>query len=516
MKKRYLFFFVLILSLFTLASCGTDPEPTCEERGDCPETEFEPGICNRDYTNVVCNDPTDWYATSTKGGKWEFNLTKFDGKGMPIRIFVGLLSENDPSVSDYSGTRATEKQELIEKIEAAYKVDIQFVQYPDEAAWGPSRVQWVSQQATAGTYLGEVFLLDSNWITTLAGALAKLDDTRSSSKNDLFDKINYTQDPSYTQMVKMGSGVYGYTPGTPRPDTFLYYNQDLVDQYGLEDPATLWNEGKWDYAKFLSYLQNAEKQLPAASYSFNGDFVYVAEGMIAARGYSFIESVSGGASALVNLDNQNSIDLYNDLRAIYQAGYWDPNGTSTVSASFATGQALFETGGMWFYNSTMRFQGKGLKVSAVPYPTRTGDGAAKAHYTQPTGFSSTWGIANLSNASNGLTAEIVLRILDDMNRGLIPSEAAQSADPLEIYRAYLEARIDNQESVKAVLSVQNSNTYLELLEYISMSAGRGSHYLFNGYWLVGPNLIKTKDISVSGKLTEISNIYRDQVQQLFG
>ena len=48
-------------------------------------------------------------------------------------------------------------------------------------------------------------------------------------------------------LTSIDNKIYGYSNEKIHADFFLYYNQDLIEEYNLEDPATLWNNGEWDW-----------------------------------------------------------------------------------------------------------------------------------------------------------------------------------------------------------------------------------------------------------------------------
>ena len=111
----------------------------------------------------------------------------------------------------------------------------------------------------------------------------------SRTKKGYFADFNYTQDKVYMDMTSIQSKTYGYLLGEARPDFYLYYNQDLIDNYNLPDPATLWNQGKWDWTAFTTLLSLAKTKLPEGSYAMGGVAADVIQGLVAARGGKFVD-----------------------------------------------------------------------------------------------------------------------------------------------------------------------------------------------------------------------------------
>ncbi|MBQ3001518.1 MAG: InlB B-repeat-containing protein, partial [Bacilli bacterium] len=88
--------------------------------------------CAEDRTQEKCLDPNTF--------DWNYNRFEFDGKGMEIKLYVGIAAENDPFSSGFTGERASERQVVQTNVEDEYNVKIAWTEYPAEAAWGPSRV----------------------------------------------------------------------------------------------------------------------------------------------------------------------------------------------------------------------------------------------------------------------------------------------------------------------------------------------------------------------------------------
>lgn len=459
--------------------------------------------CSEDRNQDKCLDPTTF--------DWDYNRFGFDGKKMEIKIYVGIAAENDPSQTGFTGERREDRQRVRTDVEAAYNVTIKYEEYPADAAWGPSRVAWIQNQKTVNKYSGHIFLIDSNWISTLKknGSIAELYNT--SKKTGLFKDINYEQDPSFLKMTSANGKVYGYSNGSVRPDTFLYYNQDLVDKLGLEDPATLWNEGKWDYAKFVEFADAAKAQLGDESTVLSGEYVRMAQGFLAASGGRFVDAETN----TVLLTNQKTLDTFNNLKNLYAKGQIDKaSGSNDVSDKFREGKAIFNTGSLWFLSSTLRFKDQcDFKISVVPYPTAEGDGAAKETFQIPMGYEATWAFQPVENGENGLSTKVLLNMLDDLFAAVPPESKTTSLDKEAKYRAFLAKRIDSEASVNALMSVQASKyQYLDLLELVSMTAGEGSHYKLNGFWLNFPSL--KEDGDPASQLAALQPIYQKTLEEI--
>lgn len=464
------------------------------------------------------------------GWEWNYNRLDFDGKGMEIVLLSGASEEVDPFNNDFTGERKVDKQKQLTKIEQAYNIDIVIKNYPDSAAWGPSRVQWLNDNAASNTLLaqGHIFTISSDWVPSLkqGNSIAELENTVK--KSGIFTDLNYVQTKEKNQQYSVGVKVYGYSAGEAHADYFLYYNQQLVKDYGLEDPATLWNEGRWDWSDFYSYITNAQAAFDARSeekiYAFGGFINDIARGMLAARGHKLIDNESG----TVLFTNPNTVQLYNDLREIHAAGMWAIDSYSAdVSQSFVKGLQLFAHGQLWFLSSEMRFKDQtGFNIGLVPYPTAEGaaraDGEVVPGYLVPMGADSGYAFPNVTNGQNGLTTAVLVNIADDFTRGLVPEFDSTEMSSRDQYIAFLSKRIQGDDAIvteiiNAVMSIEDNVKeygYTDYMDIVSKSVGGGSDWNLDGFATWGMSLVTKQDVNPSVTLQSKKDIYQQALDEI--
>ena len=439
---------------------------------------------------------------------WDFNQVGFDGKGMNINIAVGLTTEYDPFDANFSGTRKTDRQAHQRALEAAYNVKLNYKQYGDEAAWGPNRVNAIIEGHIQNNRLADIYLLASAWVPTIAktGAIVPL--------QEYFLDYDYEQARPYRQASTYRSQVYGFSPGDPRPDMFMYFNVDLLEAAGLPNPAQLWLDGQWDWSTFMALLAQA-KNSPALAgkYPFGGDSAEVVMGMVTSHGYNFINPVN----YQLLLASPNVYGIVEKVQSIKSLGYWEPAPEQTVSSDFKSGNTLFHSGDLWFLGSSMRFSNDiTFEIGAVPYPTRDGDAQDKLFHKLPILGLDTMGIANITSGQNGLNSEILFNILYDLYMGMRPANEGMTND--EVYRTYLEGKFDSELYVDAIMSVQEpTKQYFELVHVVSMSIGNGSHWTNSttGFYPLMNRIVynpATQNARVA--LEAVAQAYRDELVNL--
>ena len=524
LKKYFLFVVVMLFGIFTLVACGgdkpddggKDDDQTVTPGGDTGDKDDDKDDdkdvagdvnCALDRENELCLDPDTW--------GWDYNKDNWDGKGMEIEIMVLPVAEYDPGNADYKGERKQEKRALIAKVESEYNIDIVYKDYPAEAPWGPERVKWIANGVMAGNDVGDIFLIDSSWIPTLQrnSAIAELLNLKTGK--GIFTDYNYVQAENYNLMAKNQNKVYAYSSGDARPDHWLHYNQALIDQYNLPDPAKMWNDGNWTWSAFTDLLATAQAKFDQEAdkgqkWAFGGDYFEVVTGVVAARGGQFVKN------GVVLLENATVVQAYEDLQDIEDL-YWEPNGSTVSTTNFRDGLVLFQSGSMWFYGAAERWPATlDFGISAVPYPRMDDDPDLKK-YQIPVGYESMYAIRNVVNGENGLSAAILFNIMDDITNGLKPESASTALSPREKYYAYLEARIDSKDSIDAIMDVvfdRTGLTYFEMINVISMSVGDGSHYSENGIYPKTQAIITKEDNSPAVMLGQLQPIYQAKLDEL--
>ena len=472
------------------------------------------GNCALDRDNELCLDQARW--------SWDYNKNNWDGKGMVIEIMAYPASEIDPYNRYYNGERKTEKQALINKIEAEYNIDIVYKDYPAVAPWGSERIKWITNGVTEGLDVGDIFVIDSSWIPQLQekSAIAELYDLES--KTGIFKEYNYVQDQNYNFMSSVNNKVYAYSNEYLLPDFWLHYNQDLIDKYDLPDPATLWNNNEWTWSTFVDLLAAAQKAFDndldnVKKWAFGGDYFTNAKGFVASRGGQFVKKDK------VLLDDELVIKVYDDLQDIENL-YWEPKGSTVSSVDFRDGLVLFQTGQMWFYGAAERWPTKlDFGISAVPYPRQDDDPDLK-NYQIPVGYESMYAIRNITSEETGLTSSILFNILDDLSNGLKPEAFAASNKPKSIeseYYSYLEARLETTESVKAIMDIVFNHgdlIYLESIDLLSLLLSSPSSYgsAYSEYGLYGKSLsiITNEKQDPATQLSQIQPFYQAKLDEL--
>ena len=154
----------------------------------------------------------------------------------------------------------------------------------------------------------------------------------------------------------------------PTVDVGLYYNSDLVEQLGIENPAELFLNGEWTWTKFDQWATAAKSALTVMGddyYALGGVLANYAENMVPLNGGALINAKSGR----VAFHQTAALETYAFIKTLWEKGLFEPGGQFDAgSPSWQAGKVLMHPGSFWFLGYPDRWGGLNFKLSFVPYP----------------------------------------------------------------------------------------------------------------------------------------------------
>ena len=375
----------------------TDPK-TCSK---CGATEGSPLTCtshvdaNADNLCDNCGATIDSGSSAEYKPRWEPNqqTSGWKGNGMTVKILVLPKSSWDPFDPGYTGTNKKIMQKQIRNIEKAYDIDLVYEDWPDAAAWGPTRVEYIKTKTNSGDFAKEdvyVVNISSAWIPTLvkSGCLAELAslDSEFNAESGIFTEIGYQetyegsgeyvqgtylQHPANNQVASSMGKVYGYVNGNVRPDYFMYYNADMIAKAGMTDPAELWFRGEWTWSKFESYVADLQAALGEGKYALSVGFPEFVIGSTASTGNKIAT-----IKPFLGLTSTAVFERFQAIQRLYASGCYEKRTIENVSSGFLEKNVAIVHGELWFIGDETRFDSAvcDFTIGAVPYPTADNDG----------------------------------------------------------------------------------------------------------------------------------------------
>ena len=298
-----------------------------------------------------------------------------DMKGYKIIIMNAdsALKDIDPFLDAYIQSDKSYKQKAWNEIEAEYKCDISVEKYPDVAPWGPQRINWIIDNATAGTTQCDFGVVSGAWINKFGAANAAVD------TSEYFRKYGMNQiEPALKEITSYGDKYFGVSQGLNPSRTYvisgMYYNYGLIEKLGLESPAKLFNEGRWTYSGFKQWCIDAQKILSDGQYVIAGSPAHYWHGMVNAAGIKLADKTT----MELNISHSVAFTALEVLRDLVEEGCYAHELEGGLSVEdkvtpFRDGNALFQPGEFWFLKSDNRlpadlFGENSTKYGYVPFP----------------------------------------------------------------------------------------------------------------------------------------------------
>lgn len=392
-----------------------------------------------------------------------------DLKGYEIIIMnaASALGDIDPFLDNYTQSDKSYKQEAWTEVQENFNCKISVVAYPDEAPWGDKRVQWLITNATNGTSQCDLGTISTNWLYRFA-------EENGNAGVDVTDYyIKYGESQMSTILKEAGSfhqKIYvastGISPVSVNVDFGLYYNLALLEKLNLENPAKLFNEGKWTYSKFTEWVKNAQAQLGDAedAYALAGHPYYYWFGLTNAAGIK----VADTTATKVNISTTRSKEASAMMRDLYESGCVDPIGSWCESSSdnnaWFKGNTVMVTGYLWFVKNDNRWYktvfGEDTRFGYVPFPYP--DDMPKENTRISSSGLSAYLYVKGRQYPAGVTIEGVYQAVNQMYLDTIKK---QKADPLfdanAVLNSDLSKRIDDPESIEAIKFFDSNRLFFD-------------------------------------------------------
>jgi len=302
------------------------------------------------------------------------------------------LYEYDPFYEDdkgvvYQGLDIEQAKEAWEWVENEFNCHMEVVSYPADAAWGSPRWNYIIDQARNNQTVYDFCVIEDAYLTQMVQGGALIDLT------EWYDKYgNGIMAPDYKASGTYKGKLYTVHSGDSEVYNTCGVNLNLLEtvqnafpEKNIEEPAKLFNDGKWSFDTFYEYCKVFQECLDSLYnnqletkqyYCLSGMTTYYWVGMIDSSGVGLADTVS----MKVNLTGDIETEAGDLLYKMYEEGMIDP--ARQVDGKVQTwnqGHALFNTGEYWFFNDSLRWpsdlwgEGEATRYGYVPYPGKYAD-----------------------------------------------------------------------------------------------------------------------------------------------
>lgn len=383
------------------------------------------------------------------------------------------LGDIDPFLDTYTQPDKSYKQEAWREVETAYNCTISVVPYPADAPWGEPRINWLITNANQGTSQCDLGTVSTNWMYRFAeeNGNAAVDVTEYYMKygeNQM--SVILKESGSYHQKIYVAST--GVSPVAINVDFGLYYNLALLEKLGVENPAKMFNEGRWTYTNFAAWVRDAQAKLGSTEeepkYALGGHPYYWWFGLTNAGGVKVADTTAIKVNLLANCSKESSAML----SELYQEGCMDKVGSWCESASdgnaWFKGTCLMITGYMWFVKNASRWYcdndkkiwGEDTRFGYVPFPYP--DNMPKEQTRISTSGLSAYLYVRGREYPAGVTTEGIYQAVNQM---FLDTIKKQKEDPLFNVNSVLESvitkRIDDVNSIEAIKFFDSNRLFFD-------------------------------------------------------
>jgi uncharacterized repeat protein (TIGR02543 family) len=370
---------------------------------------------------------------------------------MTITIMVGSVCTMDPFADCYTKQDKLDRQARQNQVESVFHVDVLYRNYPTSAAWGPSRIAAILQANIAEAPMADLYAISSDWIAQLAKG-----DAIVSVSEYLYDH-GAQIDASYHEVGAYQNDIYGFHANPVTMSAGLFFNADLIEALGVDNPTQLYLDGNWNWTRFEAWATSVQAALELQGtdrYALGGRMSDYAQSMIPLNGGQLIDQ----QNERVSFTHLPALQTYDFLTGLYQDGLFEPNPMYDAgSLLWQTGKVAMHPGSLWFLNAANRWGYLSFEIGFVPYPVA--DDYTGAYRSPVSGIE----VMALANQNNAVKEEYVFQVWNALQ--LWPSEAERTASlELELANIFADERYRS-----AYLDVYD-HVFLDLIHALGISA----------------------------------------------
>jgi fructooligosaccharide transport system substrate-binding protein len=198
----------------------------------------------------------------------------------------------------------------------------------------------IIQQHISGNFEADFYNINSHYLGRLADAGAIRPITQF---------LDYLPDYYYdinTQFGTWKGEVYGIWPERINVNMGVYVNLDLIEEYGQDNPAELWEDGAWNWQALMDISANIKDNAPAEIEIFGINNYDLGSYLIGSNGGQVIDP----ATDLFALDDSRAINALSFAQDLKERGYvWTAEDGTDASTrnKFTSGELVFYFGSDW-------------------------------------------------------------------------------------------------------------------------------------------------------------------------
>lgn len=244
----------------------------------------------------------------------------------------------------------------------------------------------IIQQYLAGNFKADWYNINSHNLGKLAeaGAIRPIDQF-----------MHYLPDYYYDINVQMGTWkgqVYGIWTERINVNMGIYVNLDLLNEYGMPNPAELWKDGEWNWQALLDISASIKENAPANIEIFGINHYDLGSYLIGSNGGKTIDP----ATDMFSLGDQKAVNALQFAQQLKELGYvWMAEDGTDIGtrAKFTSGELVFYFGSDWISGDPSILKpGSAVKftLGMTPFPVGPDVSDVATQYRVPITVGNLW------------------------------------------------------------------------------------------------------------------------------
>lgn len=352
----------------TVTWTSSDPEALQIDQNGQAKALKEAG---RVYVKATSNADNNIYAQksvkiASAGGSETGDFPDLQGYTIKIAQAEQALGNYDPHLPSYTQQNKDAMLDAWDYVQDNFNCTIEVVAYPSDAEWGPSRWNYILNQAKDGVADYDFYTVPSSQIPEFVEGNCLIDLT------DFYTLYgNNTMDASFKTCATYKSKLYMFLDGANSIYNVMYYNIGLFKKLHevddtLKEPAEIYNEGNWTYTQFVNYCKKVQDAM-AILYGVGGTANAEGQEYYAVSGwdsYWFVGlagtdgvPLADVSTSNINFGTDHKMQAAEAVKQIYTSGVADPKqSVDQAVTSWNEGKSFFNTGDLWFVGDADRWK----------------------------------------------------------------------------------------------------------------------------------------------------------------
>ena len=305
-------------------------------------------------------------------------------QGYTIRIAQAEtnLHDFDPFLEGYKQSNKAAKQQAWRDVESLFNCTIEVAAYPSSAEWGPSRWNYILNQAQLGISDYDFLTVPDSKIPTFVegGALISMEEFYALYGNNMMD-------PSFITSGSYQGNLYSFNTSKNNIYNVMYYNIGLLETLqkynnNLKEPARIFLDGEWTFEKFEDYCQEVQDTM-AQAFGAAGTAGDAGQEYWAVSGWDSYwwvglssndgEPLADTTAMTININTPHKVQAAEVVKNLYTKKLAaTPQSVDQNVTQWNEGKALFNTGDLWFVKADNRWSstlwGEDTRYGYVPWP----------------------------------------------------------------------------------------------------------------------------------------------------